>query len=217
MFMSCGGSEERVLPKIGVISSGRGENLRHILKAVQSGYLKARVVIVLANQPDAGALQIAREYGVASEFIDPAGSSRQEYDQILLELLGIANVDLVVLTGYMRLLSPAFISRYKNRILNIHPALLPSFKGVDAFSQALQYGVCWTGTTIHIVDEDMDSGPIVYQVPVPVRPDDTRETLKARIQRTEYRAYPRAIKMFLEGRPRLEGRRLLIDRPDTVL
>ncbi len=204
--------EMETLPRIGVISSGRGENLRYIIKATESGYLRARVVIVLTNQPDAGALRIAAEFGVPAEFVDPAGLSREEYDRLLMERLDRARVDLVVLTGYMRILSPEFVRHYRNRILNIHPALLPSFKGVDAFQQALDYGVKWTGTTIHIVDEEVDHGPIVYQVPVPVREGDTHESLKARIQRAEYRAYPKAIKMFLEGGPKIEGRRVIFER-----
>jgi phosphoribosylglycinamide formyltransferase-1 len=118
-------------------------------------------------------------------------------------------VDLVVLTGYMRILSPGFVKRYKNRILNIHPALLPAFRGLDAFQQALDHGVQWTGTTIHIVDEEVDHGPIVYQVPVRVKKGDTRESLKARIQKAEHRAYPKAIKTFLEGKPEVVGRRVI--------
>jgi phosphoribosylglycinamide formyltransferase-1 len=197
---------------LGVISSGRGENLRYILKAERAGHLPGRVAAVLADQAEAGALKIAEEYGVCCQFLDPRGLSREEYDRRLIEKLEQANVDLVVLTGYMRILSPLFVGRYRNRILNIHPALLPSFRGMDAFSQALLSGVCWTGTTVHIVDEDVDHGPIVYQVPVPVRQGDTHDSLKARIQRAEYRAYPRAIKMFIEGRPRVEGRRLVWEK-----
>jgi len=199
-------------PRIGVVSSGRGENLRYILKAIRSGRLRAEVAIVLANQHDAGALAIAEEFGVPAEFVDPKGLERSEYDRLLIDRLDRSAVDLVVLTGYMRILSKEFVRHYQNRILNIHPALLPSFKGTDAFRQALDYGVRWTGTTVHIVDEEVDHGPIVYQVPVPVRPDDTHESLKARIQRAEYRAYPKAIKIFLESRPRLDGRRLIFDR-----
>jgi phosphoribosylglycinamide formyltransferase-1 len=112
----------------------------------------------------------------------------------------------------MRILSPDFVRHYRNRILNIHPALLPSFRGMDAFQQALDHGVRWTGITVHIVDEDVDHGPIVYQVPVPVREDDTRESLKERVQRAEYRAYPKAIKMFIEGRPRVVGRKVVFER-----
>jgi phosphoribosylglycinamide formyltransferase 1 len=195
--------------RLGVISSGRGENLRYILKAERSGRLPGRVVMVLADQQQAGALGIAEEFSVSNHFIDPAGLSRHEYDQKLIALLDQAGVDLVVLTGYMRILSSDFVRHFRNRILNIHPALLPSFRGMDAFSQALDYGVKWTGTTVHVVDEDVDHGPIVYQLPVPVREGDTHESLKARIQRAEYRAYPKAIKMFIEGGPRVEGRKIV--------
>ncbi|MDD1760655.1 MAG: phosphoribosylglycinamide formyltransferase, partial [Methanothrix sp.] len=185
---------------LGVISSGRGENLRYILQEERSGRLPGQVKTVLADQPDAGALRIAREFAVSGQYIDPHGISREEYDQKLTDILDASGVELVILSGYMRILSPQFVRHYKDRILNIHPALLPSFRGMDAFSQALEYGVKWTGTTIHVVDEDVDHGPIVYQRPVPIREDDTHESLKARIQRAEYRAYPRAIKMFIEGR-----------------
>jgi phosphoribosylglycinamide formyltransferase 1 len=194
---------------LGVISSGRGENLRYILQEERSGRLPAHVGIVLTDQPEAGALKIAEEFFVPCQFIDPAQMPREEYDQLLMAQLEAAGVELVVLTGYMRILSPLFVRRYKNRILNIHPALLPSFRGMDAFSQALAYGVKWTGTTVHLVDEDVDHGPIVYQRPVRVLENDTHDSLKARIQMAEYKAYPRAIKMFIEGRPKVQGRKLV--------
>ncbi len=197
---------------VGVISSGRGENLRYILLAELSGYLPAQVKIVLADEAEAGALRIAREFGVPCFFLDPAGQKREEHDRRLMQRLDAAGVELVVLTGFMRILSPDFVRHYRNRILNIHPALLPSFRGMDAFQQALDHGVRWTGITVHIVDEDVDHGPIVYQVPVPVREDDTRESLKERVQRAEYRAYPKAIKMFIEGRPRVVGRKVVFER-----
>ena len=190
---------------IGIVSSGRGENIRYIIEAVRSGYLPAYVGIVLTDQRDAGALRIACEYGVKSLYLDPSGLSREAYDKAMMEQLDSAGVDLVVLTGYMRILSVSFVEHYKNRILNIHPALLPSFRGMNAFQQALDYGVRWTGTTIHIVDEDVDHGPIIYQVPVRVKDNDTYESLKARVQRAEFRAYPKAIKMFIESKPRIIG------------
>lgn len=196
---------------IAVISSGRGENLRHILRATLSGYLAAEIRIVLADEEDAGALDIAREFGVRGVYVDPEGLSRSDYDVFLMEYIDQAMADLVVLTGYKRILSPDFVRHYKNRILNIHPAILPSFRGVNAFSQALNYGVKWTGTTVHLVDEEVDHGPIIYQVPVKVKEDDTYQSLKARIQRAEYRAYPKAIKMFLERRSRIEGRKLVYE------
>lgn len=196
---------------IGIISSGRGENLRYILLAERSGYLPARVKIVLTDQPDAGALKIAREFGVPGLYLDPRGKPREEYDRELMAHLEASGVELVVLTGFMRILTPVFVRRYRDRILNIHPALLPSFRGMDAFSQALDHGVKWTGTTIHIVDEDVDHGPIVHQRPVPVKENDTIESLKARIQRAEYKAYPRAIKMFIEGKPKVVGRKIVFE------
>lgn len=195
--------------RIGVISSGRGENLRAIIAATQSGYLPAIVKIVLADQRDAGALRIAEDNGIKAVFLDPQGCSREEYDQRLMEHLEAEEVELVVLTGYMRILSPLFVKHYQDRILNIHPALLPSFRGVNAFQQALDYGVRWSGITIHLVDENVDHGPIVYQVPVPVKGKDTYNSLKARIQRAEHRAYPKAIKIFLEGRPLVVGRKVI--------
>jgi phosphoribosylglycinamide formyltransferase-1 len=197
---------------IGIISSGRGENLRHILLAERSGYLPAQVKIVLTDQPGAGALTIAREFGVHCLYVKPIGLGREEYDRELIKHLESFEVDIVVLTGFMRILSPVFVNRYKNHILNIHPALLPSFRGMDAFGQALDYGAKWTGTTIHIVDEDVDHGPIIYQRPVPIRENDTHESLKARVQRAEYKAYPKAIKMFIEGKPKVVGRKLVFDK-----
>jgi phosphoribosylglycinamide formyltransferase-1 len=199
---------------LGVISSGRGENLRYILQEERSGRLPAHVGIVLTDQPDAGALRIAKEFGVPCHFIDPTNLCREEYDQLLTARLEATSVELVILTGYMRILSPLFVRHYKDRILNIHPALLPSFRGMDAFAQALAYGVKWTGTTVHIVDEDVDHGPIVYQRPVIVLENDTHDSLKARIQRAEYKAYPRAIKMFIERRPEILGRKLVWQREE---
>ena len=207
------GSELSILTtSLGIISSGRGENLRYILMAERSDYLPARVKIVLTDQPDAGALKIACEFGVPGLYLDPKGKSREEYDRELIEHLEAAGVDVVVLTGFMRILSSLFVRHYRDRILNIHPALLPSFRGMDAFGQALEHGVMWTGTTVHIVDEDVDHGPIIYQRPVPVRENDTHESLKARIQRAEYKAYPKAIKMFIEGKPKVVGRKIVFEK-----
>jgi phosphoribosylglycinamide formyltransferase-1 len=169
------------------------------------------VRIVLTDQPDAGAIPIACEFGVPFHYINPQGLCREEYDQLLIKHLESYDVEIVVLTGFMRILSSSFVKHYQNRILNIHPALLPSFRGMDAFKQALDYGVKWTGTTVHIVDEDVDHGPIIYQRPVPIKENDTHESLKARIQRAEYKAYPKAIKMFIEGKPRVVGRSLVYE------
>jgi len=197
--------------RIGVLSSGRGENAKYIIEAARSGYIPAEVVIVLADQRDAGALRIARDLGVEARFLDPSGLSRAEYDQLLIDRLDRSGVDLVVLTGYMRILSPEFVRHFKNRTINIHPALLPAFRGLDAFQQALDYGVRVTGTTVHLVDEEVDHGPIILQVPVEVKEGDTFESLKARIQEAEYRAYPEAIKLFIEGRPKVVGRKVIFE------
>lgn len=197
---------------LGIISSGRGENLRYILLAERSGDLPAIVKIVLTDQPDAGALRIAREFGVPGLYLDPRGKPREEYDRELIAHLEAAGVEMIVLTGFMRILTPFFVRRYRDRILNIHPALLPSFRGMDAFGQALDHGVLWTGTTVHIVDEDVDQGPIIYQRPVPVKENDTHESLKARIQRAEYKAYPKAIKMFIEGKAKVVGRKIVFEK-----
>jgi phosphoribosylglycinamide formyltransferase-1 len=199
-------------PTLGIISSGRGENLRYILLAERSGDLPAIVKIVLTDQPDAGALRIAREFGVPGLYLDPRGKPREEYDRELIAHLEAAGVEMIVLTGFMRILTPFFVRRYRDRILNIHPALLPSFRGMDAFGQALDHGVSWTGTTVHIVDEDVDHGPIIYQRPVPVKENDTHESLKARIQRAEYKAYPKAIKMFIEGKAKVVGRKIVFEK-----
>jgi len=196
---------------LGVISSGRGENLRYIIEATCSGYLPAKVNIVLTDQEGAGALKIAKEYGVEGRFIDPSGLSREEYDRTLIDHLDQVDIDLVVLTGYMRILSPFFVSHYKNRITNIHPALLPSFRGMNAFQQALDYGVKWTGTSVHLVDENVDHGPIIHQVPVKVKENDTQESLKSKIQKAEYKAYPKALKMLIEDKPKLKGRKLTFE------
>ncbi len=196
---------------IGVISSGRGENLRYIIEASRSGYLPAEVRIVLADQKDAGALRIAGEYGVKGVFVDPAGTSRQDYDRVLLEHLERADVDLVVLTGYMRILSRPFVEHYRHRILNIHPALLPAFRGMNAFQQALDHGVKWTGHHHSSGGRGSRSRPNTLQVPVPVKENDTCESLKARVQRAEYEAYPAAIKKFIEGKPKVVGRRVIFE------
>ena len=197
--------------RIGVISSGRGENAKYIIGASRSGYLPAEVAVVLADQRDAGALKIAREAGIEAHFVDPSGLSRAEYDALLVEHLDRAGVDLVVLTGYMRILTPEFVRHFKDRTINIHPALLPSFRGLDAFQQALDYGVKVTGTTIHLVDEEVDHGPIILQIPVEVKEGDTHESLKARVQEAERRAYPEALKLFIEGRPKVAGRKVVFD------
>lgn len=175
----------------------------------------AEVALVISNIEDAFGLERARERGVATFVRSHRGSSREEHDQAMAAELERHGVDLVCLAGYMRLLSPWFIRRFENRILNIHPSLLPAFPGLDAQKQAFEYGVRATGCTVHLVDTELDHGPIVAQAVVPVLPADSVETLSARILAEEHRIYPEAVALILSGRYRLEGRRIIesIDNP----
>jgi phosphoribosylglycinamide formyltransferase-1 len=184
---------------LGVLISGRGSNLQAILDAVRQGELDARVGIVVSNVATAPGVARAEEAGVPTAVIDHKRfSSREEFDQAVVDELRRHEVDLVCLAGFMRLLSPLFIRAFPGRILNIHPALLPAFPGLHAQRQALEHGVKVSGCTVHIVDEELDHGPIVQQTAVPVGDDDTEETLSARILKEEHRAYPKAIRLMLE-------------------
>jgi phosphoribosylglycinamide formyltransferase-1 len=184
---------------LGILISGRGSNMQAILDAVRQGELDARVGVVVSNVPSAAGLARAQEAGVPTVVIDHKGfSSREAFDQAVVDELKRREVDLVCLAGFMRLLSPLFVRAFPGRILNIHPSLLPSFPGLDAQRQALEHGVRVSGCTVHIVDEELDHGPIVLQTPIPVREDDTEETLSSRILEEEHRAYPRAIRLLLD-------------------
>jgi phosphoribosylglycinamide formyltransferase-1 len=194
---------------LGVLLSGRGSNFEAIARNVSEGRLEADIGLVFSNRPEAPGLARARELGFPCGWIVSAGVDRSEFDAQVIELLKHHRVDLVCLAGYMRLLSGGFIAQYRERILNIHPSLLPAFPGLDAQYQALEHGVRISGCTVHLVDEHLDSGPIVMQASVPVLDDDTLETLSARILREEHRIYPEAIALILSGRYRLEGRRVV--------
>jgi phosphoribosylglycinamide formyltransferase-1 len=184
---------------LGILISGRGSNMQAILDAIRQGELDARVGIVVSNVASAAGLARAQEAGVPTTVIDHKRfSSREAFDQAVVDELQKREVDLVCLAGFMRLLSPLFVRAFPGRILNIHPSLLPSFPGLDAQRQALEHGVKVTGCTVHIVDEELDHGPIVLQTAVPVREDDTEETLSDRILAEEHRAYPRAIRLVLD-------------------
>lgn len=197
--------------RLGVLASGRGSNLQAILDAIGRGEVPAEVVVVISDRPDARALERARAAGVPAVFVDPgAHPSREAFDAELARILRAHGAELVVLAGYMRLLGPSFVAAFRNRVLNIHPALLPAFPGLHAQRQALEYGVKVAGCTVHFVDEGVDTGPIVLQAAVPVREDDTEETLAARILEQEHRLYPQAIRLFAEGRLQVEGRRVRI-------
>ncbi|MBI3002414.1 MAG: phosphoribosylglycinamide formyltransferase [candidate division NC10 bacterium] len=200
--------------KVGVLVSGRGSNLQAILDAGAAGHLSADVAVVLSDVPDAYALARARHHNVAALFEDPkAHPNREAFDKALIGHLERHRVDLVCLAGFMRLLTPGFVAHYRNRIMNIHPALLPAFPGLHVQRKALQHGVKFSGCTVHFVDEGTDTGPIVIQAVVPVLDDDTEEILSARILRYEHQIYPRAIQLYAEGRLRVEGRRVLCTPP----
>lgn len=194
---------------IAVLASGTGTNLAAIMKAIASGRLEGRVSLVLSNKPEAPVLNIAREGGVpvwARDHRDYA--SREAFDADMLEAIKASGADTIALAGYMRLLSSAFIKAYEGRILNIHPAILPSFPGVSSYADAVEYGVRITGCTVHFVDEKMDNGPVIIQAAVPIGPNDTPENTIARIHALEHRIYPQALQWLARGRLFLEGRRV---------
>jgi phosphoribosylglycinamide formyltransferase-1 len=195
---------------LGVLISGRGSNLQAIIDAIAAGRLDARISVVISNRADAQGLVRARDAGIETLVISHrAFPSREAFDGAVVAELRARDVSLVCLAGFMRLLSPVFICAYPNAILNIHPALLPAFPGLDAQHQAWEHGVRITGASVHIVTADLDAGPIVLQAAVPVLDDDTPETLAARILVEEHKVYPEAIGVLLGGRWRIEGRRFI--------
>jgi len=195
---------------IGVLISGRGSNLQAIIGAIGDGRLDAQIALVISNKADAQGLERAREAGIETLVLDHrAFASREAFDQAMVDALRSREVRLVCLAGFMRLLSATFVRGFPNRILNIHPALLPSFPGLHAQRQAVEHGVRFSGATVHLVDTNLDAGPIVMQAVVPVFADDTEDSLSARILAEEHRIYPEAIQRILDGGWRLEGRRLI--------
>jgi phosphoribosylglycinamide formyltransferase 1 len=198
---------------IGVLISGSGTNLQSIIDAVEAKKLDAKIELVLSNKADAYGLVRAQNHGIPTEVLEHKGfPSREAYDQTVVDLLRGRGVELVVLAGFMRLLSPVFVKAYSNRIMNIHPALLPAFPGLQGQKKAVEHGVRFSGCTVHFVNEECDEGPIIIQAVVPVFPDDTDETLAARILAQEHRIYPRAIQLYAEGRLHIVGRKVLVDR-----
>ena len=202
---------------IGVLVSGRGSNLEAILDAVDRRYItKGEVRVVVSNKPGVGALEIAKKHRVPTAVLDDKGLPKTdpEYDaktMATLEAQGVNSRDgLVALAGYFRILGSEFVEKYKNRIMNVHPALLPSFPGLEPQKRALEHGVKVSGATVHFAAKDVDSGPIILQAHVPVRDDDTVDTLSERILRQEHRIYPEAIRLFTEGRLKVEGRRVTV-------
>ena len=196
--------------RIAVLLSGRGSNFEAIAESVRAGRIRdAEVAVVVSNRESASGIEKARQRGIEAVVIPSKGKQREEYDREVVALLKQKKIDLVCLAGFMRLLSPYFVQEFRHRILNIHPALLPSFPGLEAQKQALEWGVKFSGCTVHLVDEHLDAGPIICQAVVPVEDGDTEETLAARILREEHRIYAEAINLILSGRYRIDGRRVL--------
>lgn len=197
--------------KIGVLVSGNGSNLQAIIDRIEAGELQAEISIVISDREDAYALKRAARHGIENMYIDPGKfREKREYEGKLVQVLKERGVELVIMAGFMRLLGPYFIREFHQRVMNIHPSLLPSFPGLRPQLQALEHGVKVSGCTVHFADEGMDTGPIILQGAVPVYDDDTEETLSARILEKEHELYPEAIKLYSEGRLKIEGRKVRI-------
>ena len=196
---------------IGVLVSGSGTNLQAIIEAIEAGKIEGKICIVISDNPNAYAIKRAKKYNIKTQYINyKEFNNREEYDKKIISLLKEKDCDLVVLAGYMKILTPYFINAYKNKIMNIHPALLPSFPGLHVQKKAIDHGVKVSGCTVHFVDEGLDSGPIIIQQVVEVKDDDTEESLAERILREEHQIYPRAIQLFSEGKLIIKGRRIFI-------
>jgi phosphoribosylglycinamide formyltransferase-1 len=196
--------------RIGVLLSGRGSNFEALADSLASSRIpNAEIAIVVSNRENAPGLERAKSRQIPALAIPSKGLEREAYDRQVVAVLNEHKVDLVCLAGYMRLLSPFFVASFPNRILNIHPSLLPSFPGLESQRQALEYGVKFAGCTVHFVDENLDAGPIVLQSVVPVKDDDTEDTLSARILQEEHKIYSQAVRIVLEGRYKIQGRRVL--------
>lgn len=197
--------------RIGVLVSGRGSNLQAIIDAVKAGWLPVHIAVVISDKPGAYALERARDAGIPTMVIERSRyEGRDAFEEAIVETLAGRQVDLVALAGFMRIIGKTLLKRYAQRVVNIHPALLPSFPGLHAQAQAVAYGVKVTGCTVHFVDEGMDTGPIILQQAVPVEDQDTEETLSRRILAEEHKIYPAALKLLAEGRVKVEGRRVRI-------
>ncbi|SFM02146.1 phosphoribosylglycinamide formyltransferase [Halanaerobium salsuginis] len=204
--------------KIAIFASGRGSNFAAIVNQIKSGQIKAQISLLISDKEDAPVLNRPEAEGIESLFIDPASFNNQTaYENYLIKLLQKAEIDLIVLAGYMRILSPVFVSQFKNKIINIHPALLPAFKGLHAQQQAVDYGVKYSGCTVHFVDQGMDTGPIILQAVVEVKADDSAADLAARILVEEHRIYPAAVKFLTENRIKITGRKVKIIKEEENL
>lgn len=199
---------------LGILISGRGSNMESILKAIKKQKIPIRPSVVISNNPDAKGLKIAQKLGVKTEIIQSKGfvGTRWQYDQKIISVLEKYGVTpkngLVCLAGFMRIISPEFIQKYKNHILNIHPAILPAFPGLHAQKQALDYGVKYSGCTVHFVDSGVDTGPIILQAIVPIKDNDTEESLSKKILAKEHKTYVQAIKLVAEGKIKISGRKI---------
>ena len=203
--------------KLGVLASGRGTNLQSIIDHIKLGELEADIKIVISDKREAGALKKARKEKISHQFIDPKEyNTDKEFEKQIVKTLKRCQVELVVMAGFMRIMSPYFIDHFRNRVMNIHPSLLPSFPGLNAHEQALEYGVKVSGCTVHFADEGMDSGPIILQKTVPVNSDDTVETLSDRILEKEHIIYPEAIRLYEEGKIEVVDKKVRIKK-DTDL
>jgi phosphoribosylglycinamide formyltransferase-1 len=196
--------------RIGILLSGRGTNFEALADSVAAGRIpNAEIAVVISNREGALGIERAKARGIATRVIPSKGLQREEHDRLVVAALQGEQVDVVCLAGYMRLLSPYFVRAFPQRILNIHPSLLPAFPGLEAQRQALEHGVKFSGCTVHFVDENLDAGPIIVQAVVPVKDGDTAETLAERILQEEHRIYSEAVRIVLEGRFRVEGRRVV--------
>jgi len=203
--------KERVPCKLGVLVSGGGTNLQAIIDCIEDGQINASICCVISNNTNAYAITRANKQGIPVVIHENRGfADREEYDAVTVNILRGYGVELVILAGYMRILSKKMIDAFPNAIMNIHPALLPSFPGLHAQRQALEYGVRYTGCTVHFVDRGTDTGPIILQSVVPVEQDDTEDSVSARIQKAEHLTFPAAIKLYVEGRINIEGRHVRI-------
>jgi phosphoribosylglycinamide formyltransferase-1 len=202
--------------RVAVLASGRGSNLQAIIDAMEAGTVQAKIVAVISNKKDAPALERAHRQGLSTLFVDPKPyanrpDSREAYDLALLDVLRRHDVELVLLAGYMKIVTMVLVEAFTNRMMNIHPSLLPSFPGLDVQKKAIEWGCKLAGCTVHFVTEGVDEGPIILQAAVPILDDDTSDTLAARILDQEHKIYPRAVQLFAEGRLRVEGRRVTIE------
>jgi phosphoribosylglycinamide formyltransferase 1 len=198
------------MKQLAILLSGRGSNFEAIADNVARGSIEASIAAVVSNRPDARGVALARERGLHAVVIPSKGVDREAYDRLLIDELQKYQIDLICLAGYMRVLSATFVRQFQNRILNIHPSLLPAFPGLDAQHQALQYGVKVSGCTVHFVDEYLDAGPVILQAAIPVQDNDNEETLSLRILQEEHRIYSEAIRIVLGGNYRIEGRRVIL-------